>query len=233
VTTRVKICCMASEEEASIAVAFGASAVGLVSAMPSGPGPIPDERIATIARTVPAAVHTFLLTSLRSPAQIAEHHRRVDTTAVQIVDRLTGGSHVDLRARLPGVALVQVVHVTGPEAVEEAQRIAPFVDALLLDSGRPDLPVKELGGTGRCHDWSISRRIREVVSVPVFLAGGLRPDNVREAIETVSPFGVDVCSGVRTAGRLDREKVEAFMRAVGVLLKPVTRRMTLRREVEG
>jgi len=212
---------MASETEASLAIACGASAVGLVAAMPSGPGPIPGALIARIARTVPGPVHTFLLTSRRLPREIAAHQQEVGTTAVQIVDRLESGSHDDIRALIPGVKLVQVVHVTGMEAVDEAVRLAPCVDALLLDSGRPDLAVKELGGTGRRHDWAVSRRIRDAVDVPVFLAGGLRADNVREAIAIVAPFGLDVCSGVRTAGKLDEGKLHGFMNAAGVEMAPV------------
>jgi phosphoribosylanthranilate isomerase len=88
------------------------------------------------------------------------------------------------------------------------------VDALLLDSGNPSLATKELGGTGRAHDWAVSRRIRDAVGVPVYLAGGLNPQNVRKAIAQVQPFGVDVCSGLRTDGRLDAVKLEEFMRAV-------------------
>jgi len=212
---------MANEKEASLAIACGASAVGLVAEMPSGPGPIPDALIARIARTAPGSVHTFLLTSKRLPREIAAHQQEVGTTAVQIVDRLKSGSHDDIRALIPGVKLVQVVHVTGVEAFDEAVWLAHSVDALLLDSGRPDLAVKQLGGTGRRHDWAVSRRICETVDVPVFLAGGLRADNVREAIETVAPFGLDVCSGVRTAGRLDEGKLRAFMEAAGVAMAPV------------
>jgi len=107
-----------------------------------------------------------------------------------------------------------VIHVEGEEAVGEARAVAPQVDGILLDSGRPSAPVKELGGTGRAHDWAVSRRVQEAVEVPVFLAGGLRPDNVASAIEVVRPFAVDVCSGVRTNGKLDGQKLDAFFAAV-------------------
>ena len=224
---RIKICCMANEAEAALAVALGASAVGLVGAMPSGPGPIPDADIARIARSVPPSVHTFLLTSAQRPRDIVDHHARTGTTAIQIVDSLGEGTHAEIRERLPDVKLVQVIHVGGGESIEDAQQTAPHVDAILLDSGRPKLAIKELGGTGRRHDWAISRQIRAAVGVPVFLAGGLRADNVREAIETVEPYGVDVCSGVRTNGSLDEDKLRAFMRAVGVELAPVRHRMEL------
>jgi phosphoribosylanthranilate isomerase len=216
--TRVKICCIASREEAWLAVAHGAAAIGLVSAMPSGPGVITEETIATIAAGMPPALGTFLLTSRPDVASIVAQQRRCGVNTIQIVDRLQTGTHADLRAALPGVAIVQVVHVTGPEALDEAVAVAPHVHALLLDSGNPSLPVKELGGTGRIHDWETSQRIRARVAVPVFLAGGLRPDNVAEAVRTVRPYGVDVCSGVRTEGRLDPKKLEEFFAAVEAAL---------------
>jgi phosphoribosylanthranilate isomerase len=211
---RVKICCIGSVEEGRLAVELGAAALGLVSEMPSGPGVISEARIAEIAATVPPGVGTFLLTSRQDATAIVDQQRRVRVTTIQMCDRLVVGTYQDLRAAMPGVSLVQVVHVTGEEAIAEAVGVAPLVDALLLDSGSQEALVKELGGTGRRHDWRISRLIREAVEVPVFLAGGLRPDNVGEAIATVRPFGVDVCSGVRTAGRLDPVKLAAFFAAV-------------------
>jgi phosphoribosylanthranilate isomerase len=212
--SRVKVCCIMDHDEAARAVRAGADALGLVSAMPSGPGPIADDLIAAIARRVPPAVATFVLTSRQSVRGIVDQHRFVRTSTIQIVDALTDGTYEELREHLPGVKLVQVIHVTGPGSVEEAARIAPRVDAVLLDSGRPAAAVKELGGTGRQHDWSISRVIREQIETPLFLAGGLHAGNVRDAIEQVGPFGVDVCSGVRTNGRLDTDKLAAFMEAV-------------------
>ncbi len=211
---RIKVCCISSIWEAWIAMRTGADAVGLVSDMPSGPGVIPEELIVEIARVVHPPVVSFLLTSLTDAAAIVEQQRRCRTNTIQICDRLTRGTHDDLRAALPGISLVQVIHVAGPESVDEAVAVAPFVNAILLDSGNPSLSVKELGGTGRQHDWEVSRNIREAVDVPVFLAGGLNAGNVRQAIETVGPYGLDVCSGVRTDGRLDEAKLKAFLAAV-------------------
>lgn len=211
---RVKICCIASREEAWLAIRAGASALGLVSAMPSGPGVIDETAIRDIASVVPPGVASFLLTSRQDAAEIAEQAHRARVNTVQICDRLLNGSHAELRQALPGVGIVQVVHVTGPESLDEALAAAPQVDALLLDSGNPALPTKELGGTGRRHDWAVSRQIRERAPVPVYLAGGLRPENVRHAIETVGPFGLDICSGVRTNGALDAAKLDAFFTAV-------------------
>ena len=214
VPVRIKICCMQSVAEAELAVRYGADAVGLVSAMPSGPGPIPESLIAEILARVPPGVATFLLTSLRAAPAIADQVRRLRPTTVQIVDRPEPGCRAALRAALPATRIVQVVHVTGREAVDEALAVAPEVDAVLLDSGNPSLPVKELGGTGRTHDWLTSRSVRDAVRVPVWLAGGLNPGNVAEAIATVRPFGVDVCSGVRTRGTLDEAKLAGFVSEV-------------------
>jgi phosphoribosylanthranilate isomerase len=212
--TRIKICCMQSLAEAKLAVRYGANAVGFVSAMPSGPGPIPESLIAAIVPRVPSGVETFLLTSAPTSAAIIDQVRRLRPSTVQIVDRPEPGCYAALRAALPATRIVPVVHVTGPEVVDEAAAVAPDVDALLLDSGNPSSPVKELGGTGRTHDWRTSRRIREAAGIPLWLAGGLTPENVAEAIETVRPFGVDVCSGVRTNGLLDKEKLKRFVSEV-------------------
>ncbi len=210
---RIKICCIANEREALDAISFGAAAIGLVGAMPSGPGPIADEEIERIARSVPPPVATFLLTSEQTPQGIIEHHLRTRTNTIQIVDELTGRAYHEIRAAMPNIKLVQVIHVVDEGSVDEACEIAEQVDAILLDSGNPKLAVKELGGTGRKHDWRLSRKIVETCGKPVFLAGGLNPDNVRGAIETVQPFGLDLCSGVRTDGKLDLTKLEAFFNA--------------------
>lgn len=211
---RVKICCIASVAEAHLAVRYGASAVGLVSAMPSGAGVIPEEHIPAIAATVPPAVASFLLTSLQDVDAIVAQQRRCQTNTIQLCDLLAAGRHQALRTALPGIALVQVIHVTGPEALDQALAVAPHVHGLLLDSGNPALVVKELGGTGRVHDWGISAQIRERAPVPVFLAGGLTPANVTDAIRQVRPFGVDVCSGLRSGGRLDEAKLGRFFAGV-------------------
>jgi phosphoribosylanthranilate isomerase len=211
---RVKVCCISSLDEATLAIRYGASALGLVSAMPSGPGVINEDLIAEIAARTPPPIATFLLTCQQDVDSIIQQQRRLRTNTIQIVDRLERGNYAGLRAALPGISLVQVIHVTGEEAIDEARSIAPQVDALLLDSGNQTLAVKELGGTGRTHDWTISRKIREAVRTPIFLAGGLKAENVADAIREVRPFGLDLCSGVRTEGRLDEAKLARFFASV-------------------
>ena len=210
---RVKICCIGSVAEARLAVERGADALGLVSAMLTGPGVIQDELIREIAARVPPPVSAFLLTSRTDPEALVEQARFCRPSALQLVDRIEPPAYPRLRRDLPGVRLVQVIHVTGPEVLADAALAARHADALLLDSGDPKAALPELGGTGRVHDWAVSRRIVEASPVPVFLAGGLKPDNVGAAVRTVRPFALDVCTGVRTDGRLDAAKLDAFRAA--------------------
>ena len=211
---RVKVCCISSLDEALVAMGCGASALGLVSAMPSGPGVIEDTLIASIAAQVPPPTATFLLTARQDAASIIAQHAMCQTTTIQLVDRVPQAELRLLKAALPDVQLVQVIHVLDDGAVAEAQALVTLVDALLLDSGNPSLAVKQLGGTGRTHDWRLSRRIRDQVGCPVYLAGGLTSANVGAAIDAVQPFGLDLCSGVRTGGSLDPLKLKAFFDGV-------------------
>ena len=211
---RVKICCISSVDEARLAIEYGASALGLVGRMPSGPGVIDDKLIYQIARIVPPPISTFLLTSETNPKEIIAHYKRVQTSTIQIVNQIDTHDYELIRNELPHVKLVQVVHVIDNNSVREAIGVSRYVDAILLDSENPFLAVKELGGTGRTHNWELSREIRKSIPIPLFLAGGLNKDNVREAIDTVEPFGLDLCSGVRTDGKLDRKKLDDFFRAI-------------------
>ena len=210
---KIKICCIASIEEAGKAIEHGADALGLVGPMPSGPGVIDDGLIAEIASSV-EGVETFLLTSETSAEEVIRHHRRVKTTTIQLVDSLEDGTHDEIRGAIPNVTLVQVVHVIGPQSFDDALEAAETADYVLLDSGNPLLDTKVLGGTGKTHNWEISRRIVEASTKPVFLAGGLNPDNVRQAIDDVEPYGIDLCSGVRTKGNLDESKLQDFVSKV-------------------
>lgn len=197
-----------------MAIRAGADAVGLVGKMPSGPGPIEDELIAAIAKKILPPIHSFLLTSEQSASAVIDHVNRVQTSTVQIVDELKDGSFTEIRNALPHLKIIQVIHVTGSESIDLALQLEDQVDAFLLDSGNPKAAIKTLGGTGNIHNWQISKKLVEKVKIPVYLAGGLHAHNVKEAIETVQPFGVDVCSGVRTEGKLNRQKLKAFIDAV-------------------
>ena len=207
----VKVCCIQNEDEAWLAIRHGASALGFVSEMPSGPGVLSESRIAEIVAVLPPDVGVFLLTSKRSPADIIAQQRRCRPNTLQLCDAVDPEMYRELRLAMPGTAIVQVIHVTGEEALAEAITRAPHVNALLLDSGRPNAATPELGGTGRVHDWSVSRKIARECGVPVFLAGGLNPDNVAAAVKEVQPYAVDVCSGLRSDGALDESRLRSFM----------------------
>jgi phosphoribosylanthranilate isomerase len=210
---KIKICCISSLDEADLALQYGADALGLVGKMPSGPGIITDELIAVIAAAIPSTKSSFLLTSETGGEKIIQHHHLTKTTTIQLVDEIDPNAFNLIRNQLPQIKLVQVIHVIDEKTIDEALALAEKVDYLLLDSGNPNLSVKELGGTGRVHNWEISKRIVEQSKVPVFLAGGLHAGNVQEALEKVSPYGVDLCSGVRTNKKLDEEKLAAFFKA--------------------
>ncbi|QMW01065.1 phosphoribosylanthranilate isomerase [Spirosoma foliorum] len=213
--TRVKICCISSVDEARLASQLGADALGLVGRMPSGPGVVADDIAAQIVKATPPPIATFMLTSETNLAAIIAHQQRVGANTIQLVDAVPPDTYAQLHKALPAIKVVQVIHVIDERNLDEALEAVQYgVDALLLDSGNPNLAVKELGGTGRVHNWQVSRKIVEHSGVPVFLAGGLKPDNVREAIDSVQPFGLDICSGVRTNGKLDAQKLEAFMKTI-------------------
>jgi phosphoribosylanthranilate isomerase len=213
--TRLKICCISSPEEGKLAIRYGADALGLVGRMPSGPGVVADDLAAAVVRATPPPIATFMLTSETTIDDIIAHQQRVGANTIQLVDAVAAETYSQLREALPAIKLVQVIHVIDERNIEEALQAVQYgADALLLDSGNPTLAVKELGGTGRVHNWLISRQIVEQSPVPVFLAGGLNLNNVREAIERVQPYGLDICSGVRTNGHLDEQKLAAFVEAL-------------------
>ena len=213
---KIKICCISSLEEAFLAIKHGADALGLVGNMPSGPGVIADELISQITKHVPPPIATFLLTSERKASDIIAHHQKVQTNTIQIVDSLLEMDYAKIREAIPTVKIVQVIHVLDEKQIEEALEIEQWVDAILLDSGNPNLKVKILGGTGNSHDWKLSRKIREAVNKPVFLAGGINAQNVQQAIAEVNPYGIDLCSSVRTNGQLDASKLDIFFKAIHI-----------------
>lgn len=208
------MCCIASVYEAQMAIDAGADAIGLVAAMPSGPGPISDEKIAEITEFVPPPISTFLLTAEQSAEAISAHIETNRPTTVQIVSHIDKAESAKLASLQPTVRRVQVIHVEDESALDLIPIYASYVHAFLLDSGRPSATIPEFGGTGRQHDWSISRAFVTASPLPVFLAGGLTSENVQQAIRKVKPFGVDLCSGVRTNDQLDPVKLKSFVTAV-------------------
>ena len=210
--TRIKICCIRSVEEAALATRMGADALGLVGPMPSGPGIVTLETAATISRHATAPVSRFLLSSETEADGLISAATQTGVDSLQIVRHLEPGVLAQVRKSLPHIRLVQVIHVEDETALDRIDAYADQVSAFVLDSGKPSRA--ELGGTGRTHDWDISARFVRRSPRPVFLAGGLNSQNVADALQHVQPFGLDLCSSVRTNDHLDRDKLSRFMAAV-------------------
>ncbi|MBT8380949.1 MAG: phosphoribosylanthranilate isomerase [Ignavibacteria bacterium] len=207
---KVKICCVQSLDEAKLAIKYGASAIGLVSEMPSGPGVISEKLILKIASQIPSNIKTFLLTSKLATEDIILQLKKCKTNTVQLVDSVELKVYNKLRKEIPEISIVQVIHIAGKESINNARKVEKYVDAILLDSGNQNKKIKELGGTGRTHNWEISRQIVDQLKIPVYLAGGLNAENIKEAVQFVHPYGVDLCSGVRTNNKLDEDKLKRF-----------------------
>ena len=211
---KVKICCISSSEEAFMAIDAGANVLGLVSEMPSGPGVITNHEIAIILKDLPSNIETFLLTSKMTAKGVLGQHECMSTSGIQLVDYIDIEELKILRNELPNVSLVQVIHVEDEQSINHVSARQDIVDYVLLDSGKPSAKVKLLGGTGEPHDWAISAHIVRECPKPVYLAGGLNALNILSAIQQVNPYGIDLCSGVRTGDKLDFDKLNMFMKAV-------------------
>ena len=195
--------------EAKLAVSNGAHAIGLVSQMHSGSGfMIDDDDISEIVTETPPPTSTVLLTSEDDLAKIIEHQRTTRANTLQLIGPILPESVLELREALPDVSLTRGVSVVDSTAIEEALSFSTVADALLLDS---KVAHCQGGGTGLTHDWSVSHRIVDASPLPVWLAGGLSPDNVAEAIQSVAPFGLDVCSGLRPNRSLDVTLLRRFI----------------------
>lgn len=206
----VKVCCIKSAEEASMAIDYGAQALGLVGPMPSGPGILSLDTIRDISRTIPTHINSFYLTSKTEFDAIAVEYEWVQTSHIQLTDYTSENTRLALRKNFPDLQIVQVVHVSENTWMDDIKSAENHTDLLLLDSGMPKAKKKQLGGTGQTHDWAISRKIVQKTSLPVYLAGGIHAGNVQEAVHTVKPFGIDLCSGLRSRDKLDPSKLKAF-----------------------
>ncbi|NNF22858.1 MAG: phosphoribosylanthranilate isomerase [Saprospiraceae bacterium] len=216
---RVKVCCIKSNDEADLAIHCGAYALGLVGPMPSGPGPISPEEAGIICSYVSGKVNTFYLTSKIELNEIVNEYNLVKSSHLQLTDSTTTETRKALKIQFPNLMIVQVVHVSGEGTLTKAKTFEKESDFLLLDSGAPGKAVKELGGTGRIHNWEISKQIVRNARIPVFLAGGLNASNVKDAINHVNPYGLDLCSGIRTEDKLDKRKIKFFFSQIKSDLK--------------
>ena len=211
---KLKICCINSHDEAKTAISAGADLLGLVADMPSGEGMIEDHKIREIAASIKSFNNSVLLTSRTDAESIIEHHKETITSHIQIVDYIDVKNYQEIRKSLPDIKLIQVVHVEDESSYSLAMNLSNYVDFILLDSGKPSAKKRTLGGTGDTHNWNISKKIVRDCSIPVYLAGGINHSNVVEAIQKVKPYGIDLCTGLRTNNKLDKNKLNVFMEAI-------------------
>lgn len=210
----VKVCCIRSLDEARTAIKAGADAIGFVGIHPPTPRTIADELIHSITQEVSRSIATVLLTASTRAEVISNQLQRTITSSVQLSAKLETEELRKLAETEPEVTRIKVVHVEGSEALKAIDQYADAVDIFLLDSGSPNAASPVYGGTGQQHDWRVSAEFVKASPLPVFLAGGLTPQNVTKAIDQVRPAGVDLCSGLRTGDRLDYSKLAAFMNAI-------------------
>lgn len=206
----LKVCCISSVKEALFALDRGADFLGLVGPMPSGPGILSLEDIKTIVISIPKNAKTVLLTSDSDAVAIASTVIDLNVYALQLVRELPLSELKKIRSLLPTTIIFSVVHVIDEKSINMAKSYQDLADFILLDSGDPSNDV--LGGTGDTHNWDYSKRIVKELYKPVFLAGGLHSNNIKQAIEYVNPAGVDLCSGLRTRDALDPEKLTSFVK---------------------
>ena len=211
--SRIQIAGVRSADDARYLSELGVDAIGLTVGLPRGaPDDLPPEAAAAIAAALPPFVTPVLITYRSEASDVVPLLRLIGAHVVQLHGDAPGAEVEKMRAAVPGLRVIRRVTVAGPEALQAAQAVED-ADALILDSYDPG--TGRLGATGRTHDWSVSAAIVRAVSVPVILAGGLRPENVAAAIRTVRPWAVDVHTGVEDSeGRLDRTKARKFVEAV-------------------
>ncbi len=207
---RVKVACIRNPEEARRAVSFGAAAIGMAAETAAGGPHLTQTEITEIVASIPKSIGTFLMTTRRSPVELAELARSAGVNTIQLWDVPEPEAYSHLRSAVPGISIVQSIPVVDEGAIEQAVQVSSRVDALLLDSAHRSVPVRWEEQHGRTHDWQVSRRIAEAVDVPVILSGGLTARNVADAIRAVRPYGVEVCTGVRTRGALDTTLLVQF-----------------------
>ncbi len=205
---RVKICGITSLKDLLMAVDAGADALGFITDVPQSPKNLPINKAKELMRAAPIFVETVAVTVLKDVSHLEKIYNELDPNVIQV----HGSTHLckEARERLPDTRMIGAVHVKPDLAIDIAAEAADAFDAVLLDSHVSG----EWGGTGKIHDWELSRRVREVIHPkPLILAGGLKPENVKEAIHVVRPYAVDVSSGVESRpGIKDRRKVFEFIK---------------------
>jgi len=208
----VKICGVRRQEDALLAAELGADAIGLlVGQKHTSPDFIFTTVAKDIARALPPSVEAVLVTHVEDLDELERLLQQSEITTVQLHSEIAPSSVEGLRGRLPHLKIFKSVSVISADSVAYPEAFEQLVDGFVLDS--INVATGQLGGTGKTHDWSVSRQIvMRYSEIPIILAGGLNSENVRSAIEYVHPFGVDVNSGTKAPdGFKDTRKMEEFI----------------------
>jgi len=212
---RIKICGITNKEDLQAAAAFGADAVGFVVGVKSSPRNLQLSEARKLIKLVPLFVNSVVVTINESLEEIIEMYKHLQPTSIQIHGKKIQSDLKSLKEEIPNLFLIGSVKAAPFSAIKKSKDISKNVDAVLIDSY-----VKgKNGGTGVVHNWDLSLRIKEVIApTPLILAGGLKPENVADAIRSVQPYAVDVSSGVeKKPGIKDHKKIFNFIKNVKVI----------------
>jgi phosphoribosylanthranilate isomerase len=206
---RVKFCGTASLADMQCAVDAGCDAMGFIMGVTHQSSDfVTPAEAAEMVRQLPPFIEPVAVTHLQETEDLIRLVKDSRCTTLQVQNTVEPSELDVIRYALPYLKIVKAVHVTDASAVKTAKRYEPHADALILDTRT----AEKIGGTGIVHDWNISAKIVANSAIPVILAGGLTPENVREAIQKVRPYGVDVHTGVRKNGARNPERTLAFAR---------------------
>jgi phosphoribosylanthranilate isomerase len=195
--TKVKICGITNEEDALKASILGANYLGFLVEIDFAEDKVTRKQAKDIIRKLPLEVEPVFVTYLKKAKPIIEIAKEIKPSIIQLHNDISLEEIGKIRIKLPKIKLTKSISVIDENSIGEAKKYEKYVDFILLDTKSG----KRKGGTGKVHNWDISRKIVKSVNKKVFLAGGLNPDNVLEAIKKVKPYAVDTNSGVKSKPR--------------------------------
>ncbi len=210
-TVKVKICGITREEDVKIVSDLGVDAIGFIVGVPSSLRNLSLNKAEELIRLVPVFVKSVLVMVPKSLDELLQTCENLNPHALQIHgENIRNTSY--LQENLPNTSIIRAFNVNQENVLETASDASKSFDAILLDSFSHGI----YGGTGKVHDWKLSKRVKRVIhSKPLILAGGLHSQNVKESICTVKPYAVDVSTGVESLpGIKDSVKISAFIKNV-------------------
>lgn len=209
---RVKICGIKNVEDALKSVEYGADAIGvLVGQEHNSKDFISIKTAKKIIESLPPLVSSVLVTHINNSEEISHMIKTIGVTTVQLHSDIDIQGIEKIKFNCPNVKIIKLVHVIDEKSMQQVDFFANSSDAILLDT--INNVTDQVGGTGKTHNWEIDRKIVEHTNAKIIIAGGLNPNNIKEAIHKIKPYGVDVNTGVQNKNGLkDYEKLKEFIR---------------------